>query len=377
MANEQLDLEQVIEDSVNDSLNSTDTDTTVDTEVDAHAEAASVDGAEEEALRGHDTSPDQIATPAGGGEKETPAQGEDDFAKKFGIQPNSVTGRENRIPYSRVKKIVEKNEKDTVARVTKELSEKYKNFGDYETKVKDYETRLQNVAQFEQILDNDPRTFLNMLSQHPSYAEFFKAVEQAFSGQQQQQAQPQKAQEQPYLDHSDMPQPDVQMADGSKVYSLDGLAKRDEWLARKIEEKAIAQAEARLSKRYAPIEQEWQSQQQIAKMVPIVEKQIAEARTWDKFDELEPRVVELLKADQNISLERAYVKAYQEHQVAEREKLSTDRNKIRQEVIADMKKKPTSSSAPTSTVKPGAEQAGPRSMEDIITEELRKAGLVS
>lgn len=366
MANEPLDLEQVIEDSVNDSLN---TDAgPVEAETDTTADAP--DTTEEDALRGHEASPDQVSTPAAGTDEESKEEpsAEDEFAKKFGIQANSVTGRENRIPYSRVKKIVEKNEKDTIARVTKELETKFAKFPEFETKIKDYEGRLEKVAQFEQILDSDPRTFLNMLSQHPSYTDFFKAVEQAFATQQ---AAPQQQQQADPA--AGMPQPDQTLSDGSKVYSMEGLQALLKWQSDQVEQRTIKQVE----QRYKPIEQAWQSQEQLAKIVPVVQRQIAEARTWDKFEELEPRVVELLQADSNISLERAYVKAYQESQIVEREKLSTDRNKIRQEVIADMKKKPSASSSPTGAVKPGTQESvGPRNMEDVITEELRKAGLM-
>jgi hypothetical protein len=299
-----------------------------------------------------------------------PTEG-DDFDKKFGLTAQSVTGRENRIPYSRVKKIVSKAEKDTEARIRKELEGSFTpKMGEYETKVKDYEGRLERVAQFEQILENDPKQFLGMLSQIPAYKEFFAFVEKAVAG-----AQPVK-EEGPYLDATDMPQPDQRMNDGSMVYSLEGLNKRDEWLARKIEEKAIKQAEANLSKRYEPIEKQWQSQQEMARMVPVVERQIAEARQWEQFTELEPRIIELLKADKNITLDRAYLKAYQEWSVQEREKLSADRNRVRTEVLAEIKKKPVASSAPAAGVRPAKGiPAGPRSMEDIIAASLEEAGL--
>lgn len=359
------DLDSTIEDAVNDSVapevdeveTSTDTDTTSVEEVVADTP---IETADDVAV----TDDQQVASPAS-----KTATVEDDFAKKFGLQANSVTGRENRIPYSRVKKIVEKNERETIAKVTKDVETRLApQLTEFQTKVKDYEERLTRVGQFEQILENDPKQFLGMLSQIPAYKEFFDYVEKLS-------VPKTDAPAQPFLDSTGMPQPDQTLTDGSKVYSMEGLSKRDEWLARQIEEKVVKQAEERLAKRYAPIEQAWQSQEQLAKIAPIVDKQIAEARTWPNFDELEPEIVAMLKADKNISLDRAYMQAYQKNVVP---KLSTDRNTLRTEILAEIKKKPVSSSAPLSGVKPSQpSQSGPRSMEDIIAASLQEAGLKS
>lgn len=358
---------QIVEDAVNDAMQP---DTTVE---DTSTDTPSVDTAAD--TSGETTTDETVTTPvtvAGEDSVQSPAEQavvdivEDDFAKRFGLQANSVTGRENRIPYSRVKKIIEKNERDVVARVTKEVEAKFSKFPEIETKVKDYEGRLEKVAQFEQILEQDPRTFLGMLAKHPSYREFFEFVEKAAAGLEQAK-QPAVAVPDPL---NDMPGPD--QPDG--LYSKEGLQKLLQWNAGQAKTQAIQEVE----QRYKPIEQAWQAQEQMAKMVPIVEKQIADARTWDKFNELEPRIVELLKADvgKTKSLERIYVQAYQEAAAAEQGKLSTDRTKMRTEILAELKKKPVASTAPIAAVKPGAtdEPTGPRSTQDVIREALREAG---
>lgn len=366
------DLEQIIEDSVNDSIAPVETtdDTSVETQTDDTTESTlSADDAAAEAHPDGTDAPavedanQQVQSPAA---KQPGTTAEDDFAKKFGLQSQSVTGRENRIPYSRVKKIVEKNEKDVTARVTKELETKYTpQLQERDTKITDYEGRLEKVAQFENILENDPRTFLGMLSKHPSYTEFFTYIEQ-LAGQ-----QPAQQQQQAVVDPTaDMPKPD--QADG--LYSMEGLQKLLAWNAEQARKATLQEVE----QRYKPIEQAWQSQEQLAKIVPVVEKQIAEARTWDKFEELEDKVVAILKADKNISLERAYMKAYQEHMQTEVfPKLTTDRNTIRQEVLAELKKKPVSSATPTSQTKPSfkAEPQGNRNLEDVIQQALADANL--
>lgn len=311
-----------------------------------------------------DTSPDPIADPLADPAID-PAQ-QDEFEKRWGIPARSITGRENRIPHSRVKQMVSKAEADAAARLTKELEAKWTSERTpLETKVKDYEDRLTKVAQFEHVLENDPRTFLSLLSQIPAYKEFFDYVNRIASGAPAQQPQP-------TLTLDGEPQPDMTYPDGTTGYSMEGLRKRDEWLARQIEARAVKQAEEVVAKRYAPIEQEWQQQQRIQQIVPVIEKQIAEARTWPHFTELEPEVIKLLKADPNITLDRAYVKAFQEHQLP---KLTADRNRVRTELLAELRQKPVSSSAPVAAVRANPAAPNPnRSIEEIIKDSLREAG---
>lgn len=361
--NEPTDMNDVIEESLNDAVSADHVDNTPAPDVDASADT-STDATdtltEDTTVEG---STDQVV--AGGAAQaaagDTPnASAEDAFAKKFGLQSQSVTGRENRIPYSRVKKIVEKNERDVVARVSKEVEAKFQpKVLEFETKVKDYEGRLEKVAQFEHVLENDPRQFLSMLSQVPAYKEFFEFVTRAAQG-----AEQSGVQEQPDLT-SGMPQPNDKLADGSMVYNMEGLQKLLDWQSKQVEDRITKGYETKLNefqKRVRPIEEQWNAQQHMAKIVPVVEKQIADARTWPQFNENEPAIVAALKADQNLSLEGAY-------RMVVFPRLVSDRNKLRTEIIAEMKTKPVASSVSTSATRPGTSaQAGPRSLEDIIAD---------
>jgi hypothetical protein len=341
-------LENVIEDSINDSVNPDTTpevDATPEVDTDVTSPAAAVNDEVTDAV---DAPVEDSQVPAPG----SPAtKQQDDFDKKYGLQSQSVTGRENRIPYSRVKKIVAKAEAEANKFKT-ELDTIKPRFTEYETKVQDYESRLERVAQFEEILQNDPKQFLTMLSKVPAYKEFFDFVNQAVSGQ----AAPAGAVAAP-----------VDQPDG--LYSMEGLKKLLAWQADQVEQRTIKQVE----QRYAPIEQAWQSQEQMARIVPVVEKQIAEARTWDRFSELEPRIVEILKADKNINLDRAYMKAYQEVIVPQ---LRTDKDKMRADLLAEIQKAPKASSPAAMPVKPKAVQSDkPRSIEQIIKDEIEASGI--
>ena len=299
----------------------------------------------------------------------------DEFSKRFGIPNQSVTGRENRIPYSRVKKIVEKAQKDEALRLTKEMETKFQpQLTEYQTKVQDYEGRLQKVAEFEQVMENDPQRMLGLLSQLPAYKPFFDWVNQLSSGAPQQDGQTGQTTQAPVS--SGMPQPDVSLQDGSKVYSMEGLQKLLDWQGRQTKDTAVREAEERIAKRYAPIEQRWQQEERMAQVVPQIERQIADARKWDKFSDLEPRVIEFLKTDRNLSLEGAYIRAYQESVASERDKFTVDRNKMRSEILQEVKKRPTSTSVPGASARSTADQDGSESMDDLIRADLARRGLL-
>lgn len=333
-----VDLEDTIEDAVNDSVAPDPVDTP-DTSTET-SDAPTPESAE-------------VINPA---TAEAPLTDEvaDEFARKFGVAGQSVTGKENRIPYSRVKAIVAKAEKDAVARARKDLEGTVNpKVTEYEAKVQDYESRLGRVAQFEQILENDPKAFLGMLSKIPAYSGFFGflndlASKQAGGG------SPQRAP----LDPS-MPKPDQQLSDGSTVYSEEGLQNLLEWQAQKIEARVSQQVTQQVQQRYAPIEQQWQSQQHMARVVPIIQKQIADARTWPLFNENEAEVLATLKADPNISLEGAYRKAVYP-------RIQASRDDMRKSILEELRTKPVSTSAPTSASRPGQQHAGNQSLEEII-----------
>jgi hypothetical protein len=375
------ELDSIIEDSLND-LDDFGGDETPDTptpDVET-AQAETPDDTQEQQADVKAESTDQAKTEAQP-ETQDPSitSPEDEFAKRHGLQSHSVTGRENRIPYSRVKAIVGK-----VEAALKKAQEDHKvtqpKLQEFETKVKGYEDRLQQIAQFEYVMENDPRTFMDMLSQLPAYKPFFdKLTElvQTVQGQPKPGAQTQEAKpDQPYLDQSDMPQPDLPLADGSRAYSLQGLAKRDEWLAKQIEERAVRQAEERLTKRYGPIEERWKQQAYYEQVSPIIDKQIAEARTWPHFDELEQDVVGLLNADKTkrMTLEGAYMKAYHAKITP---RVTADRNKVRTEVLDELRRTPQSTAAPARPRVPNARPQAPAgsdkaSLEALIAEEVAK-----
>lgn len=319
-------------------------------------------------------------------EPEAPAEDvtkpvQDDFEKRFGIPAQGPTGRENRIPYSRVKKIAENAEKSTESRVRKEfegfinpkqyqeLETKIKQ--EYEPKLQDYESRLTQVAEFEQLMTTNQAGFLTLLAQRvPGYAEILAPLfDQGHGAQEPRQAVAQAPQD-------EMPQPDRELSDGSRVYSLEGLKALREWDRRQVEKAVLTQVE----KRFGPIEQSYQSYQRVQAALPQVQAQIAEARQWPLFNESEQEIVVALQKNPTWNLERAYQAVVLPKIQAERDKIAetakVDKEKVRAEILREMKQTPRSTSAPSTSSKPQSQAVGGnRSMEDIISEAVKAAGL--
>jgi hypothetical protein len=284
---------------------------------------------------------------------------EDDFNKRFGLP----AGKNNRIPYERVRKIVAKNERDITTKLTKQFEDEYKpKLTEYETKFKELEGTMANVAQFEHVMVNDPQRFLELLTQIPAYAPFFQYVNQLASGQ-----VPAANEQQPAAAEDPMPGPDEHDETGAIGYSQEGLQKLQEW--------SIRQAEKKVEARIAPIENDWKAQRAAAErehyvenvIKPQLEQQISEARTWPSFTDIEPEIVKLLNANKQLSLEGAYRQAYQTHVLP---KLQADRDTMRQTILAELKNaKPANTAAPSLQSRPTNHPSNrPKTTEEIVAE---------
>jgi hypothetical protein len=377
-----LELENVIEDAVNDAH-------TPQEPVEATPEVEATEDPVETPVEATGEPSDETSDPAATSDgvtvkspaeaSETPAQ--DEFAKRFGIPQVGATGRENRIPYSRVKKITEKAATEATSEIAEAVLGRKLNPGEkaldvvkqhvaqlpeLTTKVTDYESRLERVGQFEEVMANDPDRFLPMLAQLPAYADFFAFVNRAIEAQNAGQplqsngaAQNQLATE---LTGDGMPDPDQELEDGSKVYSMDGLKKLLAWNANQTEQRVVKQ----LEQRYKPIESEWQYQQQMKSVLPGIRAQIEEAKTWPLFNESEEEITQVLAADPKISLERAYQKVVFP-------KMQAERARMRQEILQEVKQAPRSTavSTPSRSSVTTTATSGPRKLEDIIAEQVK------
>lgn len=390
-----LELESVIEDSLNDAVAGIDEpEPVVDSTPAVEAEPVSSDGTAEAI---GEPAPSTQVTPNANAQTPEEPEFKDPFADLVGMPQMGVTGRENRIPYSRVKKITEKSASDAETHVAEVVLGRKLNQGEkavdavkafaaqvpeLTTKVQDYEGRLNTVGQFEQVMANQPEKFLQMLAKLPAYKQFFTFVENAYNTMSQNAAAPVPTQPAPGQQPiaavplaDEMPQPDEKLADGSAVYSMAGLQKLVSWTQAKAREQAVAEATGQfnerysaLEQRYAPIMQAWTEYQTRQSVLPQIQAQIAEAKTWPMFNELENEITQTLQADRTLTLEAAYRKVAFPKMIAER-------NNMRQDIIKELQTAPTSTAVSGRSSKPNPPTpAGPRSLEDIIKEQLEGMG---
>lgn len=283
----------------------------------------------------------EVASP--GARQPAQAKPEEAVDKKLGIAP-FTNGRENRIPYSRVKKIVANAEKEALKPLTEKLSQ-------LEPKVQQYEAQLQKVAEFEEVMLNDSQRFLQMLSTIPAYQQFFSYVNQL-----QEQVQKGAQATEQVVDQDPMPGPDEVQPDGSAIYSEQGLRALMDWQARQVE--------AKIAARYKPIEAEWQRQEHLAKVIPQVEAQIKEARQWPLFNENEDAITQALASNPAMSLEAAY------RQVVF-PKLQVNRDQMRTQILSELKQAPRATAAPAQSHRAAPAPKGPQSLEDIIAASIQ------
>lgn len=360
------DLFEVIEDAITDVELPEDTSTAEDTTEPIEAAPEVPETAPETTTEEAPTL--EVSSPAALSQE--PPKPADEFEKKYGITAQSSSGRENRIPYPRVKKIAEKADKDGYSRAEATFNPKLAEFEtkskEYETKITDYEGRLHKVAEFEHMMLNQPDEFIQMMSQIPAYAERFATK---------------SAPEAPPTEVvDDMPQPDQPLSDGTTVYSLDGLKKLNEWNRAQAKKEVLED----VNKRFGPIEEQWNAHQKVQALIPKVQAQIDEARKWTKFSENEADIVNALKANSTLTLEGAYNQVVIPKILSEIEKVSSERdkaisektadhNKVRSQILKELKSTPSSTSAPTQASKPSSNQvsSGPRTLEEVIAESIK------
>jgi hypothetical protein len=295
----------------------------------------------------------QEATPPATAEELSEA---DRLLQEAGYKAKRSDGRYNPIPYNRVRTIIDNQLKKDRAVWEGKVTEAT-------GKISAYEAKIQELESVGQIMETDPDRFLQMMSQiHPGYAKFLSSASER-SGEREAAAPASRRSNSPAP--KEMPQPDLQLPDGSATYSMEGLQKLLDWNS--------AQTEQRLAQRYAPIEQTvagWQQQQQVQAFRQQAEVAIAEtlkeASTWPGFMEAQAEIAKVMADNPKISLEGAYRKVVMP-------KYTSDHNRVREQVLAEIKGRPTSTSAPVRTGTSSAPAKG-RSIEEIAAAAAKRLG---
>lgn len=308
---------------------------------------------------------------------------EDPLAKELNLKPRP-DGKENRIPYSRVRAIKANAERKAVeqalAPVAKVLGVDPKTLTvesleqALSGRIADPEiaAEVEHMRGAEQFMRDDPDGFVRRLAEvmpdkFGKFAQFLDGGGQAGPAA----AQPAAAVPGPA---SARPEPDLELEGGGRTYSVEGIQKLIDWAATEGERRAAA----RIDERFKPIqEREQQAKQAEAEREAAARAQAdREARAkaeledalanWDGFKEHFDEIMNVLRADptRRMRLETAW------RQVVV-PKIKADRAKMREELLKELQTERRA--AATSTVTGGVAPAvpdGPKATEDIIRESI-------
>lgn len=322
-----LDTEQVINNAIEDAgLTADSGDESVETP-DVEASSVEVD----------ESTPEETPEPvAGDGTPDAQAVAPD--AEQDELALLGKKGKNNRIPYHRVEKIVA----NKVAKAQEEarqaaLAEAQQRYAQYESP--EFANVIRTVQELERQLGN-PEQFLNTLSQDPRFAQLLRREAQA------------GAQAQNFA-------PDVQLPDGSLGYSEDAF--------QRLLDARDAAIERKIAERYRPIQDSFEQAQYRNAALGKVNAQIADAQTWPGFNENREAIGAALNADVKLTLEGAYRKVVFG-------KLSASRDDIRKEILAEINAKPKAvQPKPSAGAAPVSSNKG-RDTEDIIRQAIAGLG---
>lgn len=241
-----------------------------------------------------------------------------------------------------------------------------------EARAKEYESHVQSIKA---AIAGDETAFLKELaSVDPRYARFLEARSEA--------------QRVPEAANDPMPQPDYDLGNGQRTYSLEGLQKRDEWLERQM----LRKFEGKIEERFKPIAEREKAEQaraaqerQLGEIRERTNSQLQEAQTWPLFGpmaadgsltEFQQAVLEELKTDSDaakasgarpkLTLEGAYIR------VASK-RMTEDDTAKRARLLKEIEKAPKGNPALSrQTADASAKPAGARSTADIARSVIGK-----
>jgi hypothetical protein len=268
---------------------------------------------------------------------ELPADSDDLLKTEFKGNKN------NRVPYNRVKAIVE-NARRKEAEV-------------HQTKIREYEQRHAahaNDMQALRVADENPEHFLSVLAQaDPRYAKLLARVFESPQG------QPTGAAS--GVD-TGKPEPDLQFPDGTLQYSAEATERLADWKA----DQRVKELERRYEKRFGPMEQDFRVTQIRNAVVPKVQAQIAQAKQWPGFTENQEAISAVLARDRGISLEGAYMKVVLP-------KMQANRDEMRRSLLAEQRQRSQAASTVVASGAPASSGAAHFDGQDAVESAIRES----
>lgn len=166
---------------------------------------------------------------------------------------------------------------------------------------------------------------------------------------------------------ADEPQPDMQLQDGTLLFSAAQQAKHAAWLR--------DQLRGDVTKELQPFRDQQKQQEIQQARAQIDARAITNYQKVAKregFEELKPRILDKMRGDKSLRLEEAYLDAYDEHYRPSRD------TKIRQTVLDEMNHKgraASSSLTPTRRATTDGGAIAPQSTADLLRQNAAAMGV--
>jgi hypothetical protein len=300
------------------------------------------------------------------------ASEEDAFATEHNLKPKDKHGRENRLPYSAVKRIVGTAERKLAQTVIGRDVQKGEDprtlitthLGGLQETIREHTEEKDRInALFER-----PERFLEVLRTiNPRYQELLGDPATGVR------SRGEAAAREPVP--TDMPEPDVEFGEGERTYSVDGLRRLLAWNTDQVEQRILKEVRPVLDDRQA-------SEHMRTVILPAVNQKIQYAQAnWPGFKENEAEILSVLQADsaeaertgrpQKLALHDAYIQVREQRRMTDEKKLRLTQDEMRKKILAEMKQRPSStSSAPGPS---GKDAPAIESSDDPLTAVINKA----
>lgn len=291
-------------------------------------------------------------------------------------------GKDNRIPYSEVTRILTNREKKTALAVVTALGlpgidtktyrpETFKSALDaHVAAYKELQVESADFKTVQPIMTKKPDQFLQMLAKtiNPEYGEFVRKGTDTGG------AKDAKAE---VIDPNDPePEPDFKLPDGSMTYSKDGHKKLRAWDRRQIKREAVEEAKKEFEGRISPFEKEKKDretlesdQEQIAR---VIDTTLTRARKRRGFTDNEKEIRELVFSEfKDLPLAEGIDAAYEKIVIAQ---LVKTYDEVYKKVIDDIKKGARDTSISTGAPPKKEEPVeGAEDGDDSVTLAIRKS----
>ena len=325
---------------------------------------------------------EQVTKPAEG-EAATTAD-EDELDRELaglGINAKDGQGRETRIRYSRFKKMWANREAklkgDFEATGKKSVEQ-------LQQQVQERDRRLSEVDVTNNLIQTNPGFYLQaLLAVRPDYKDAIVQMAQQLTG-----GKLEAPANGPAggADDDPMPQPDGVWPDGTKGYTPEGLAKRDEWFQRRI----INQVDQRFKQQYGKPLETIQHRERMA-----AEQQMNARRVQQNVEIARKTYGAIFDKDfgqlGNINPDSQIMKVLNEHRNAQGQitigfleacalalvpQMQADRNTMREDLLKELQNRPAAARRSPAPAQVASKAEPPSTVEGIIAEQMRRANMI-